>query len=923
MEECLMPEQSPLQHLQATRVIALASAVATGAPDAADAGQNISSLWTSAKCDQNSIENATVAFVDRWYLAGVPGAWNTMLDEWQSGAKDGMYRNLAFPEFVSYYFHGPEQWNCKDTGSVPCSSVVQCKDVDHPAGYLILNAFSSIHQLHSKMYDALNTAMIEIQSKIGELSSIFAPQSDDTQIILAIFDALTTMMGFSVSAFFSFVEKDVARAASGISTSRVESVRPRARGSGGDHGDSGSGTAKTVTFKDPLMTKKKMEEALRGKQFSFDGKAYANDMTYQIYGITATWIRNNAPQVHDKLGAQNSLSSALGDIFAAWKDTEASYLKNIFSGEESSLNDLEILIDDGKMNAMPNRLDEDQMSKDLQAVLYGQLMPTAWKTASQNAGAHPIILKTDFSCDNKAAEIPEISDYNIMTDADSASTRVCWREKLVFLVNVNEWDFFNQVHFTPLPGVDSSNLSGKRRLQKWLQNGYKSPGTDEIEMDENADQYGKRIRYPGFFNIPVCEGLAKTKQAIVSNHQANSPFWPCDSPENFNNAGTTIHVNKGWITANGDTPVCSTFKVDDPGNGDTLSATLYGQFDGDNTAEFSVKATCKITFSWPKSYGDIYYGEDNCMYDGESQAIPDADGKPVCCIKDNNLTDMVTNPYVVGGASQTRALAIPEIVISILQQMDMRTLFVAQSVCHAWAETIRKSRSLQEALFFIPASEKSETGTRVSNPMLARAFPTNDLRGASAGTEIEDIELCDFDLTKSADKREIYLRPEASWRRMLTQQPPVFTIGRFSKGVGPMGLGWSQERAARQDEGLRMGTLFGLLVCLTRNEWNRWWIAICLGGAKPVNAPVEIVSPNTSLVTDRINKDWRDMIADFDLVLVTDSGFACTGDDSDDDCEKSSYEIVWEEICETYSKFGLTVGKLEMETYNKGFVMWD
>lgn len=44
------------------------------------------------------------------------------------------------------------------------------------------------------------------------------------------------------------------------------------------------------------------------------------------------------------------------------------------------------------MNAMPNRLDEDQMSKDLQAVLYGQLMPTAWKTASQNAGAHPIIL---------------------------------------------------------------------------------------------------------------------------------------------------------------------------------------------------------------------------------------------------------------------------------------------------------------------------------------------------------------------------------------------------------------------------------------------------------------------------------------------------------------------------------------------------
>lgn len=144
----------------------------------------------------------------------------------------------------------------------------------------------------------------------------------------------------------------------------------------------------------------------------------------------------------------------------------------------------------------------------------------------------------------------------MMTDADSASTRACWNEKLVFLVNANEWDFFNQVHFTPLPGVDSTNLSG----DKWggitiddivasamtgyenagNKNGYKSPNSEDIEKDSNADKYGKRIRYPGFFNIPVCDGLAKTKQAIVSNHHANSPFWPCDAPENFNNAGTTI-----------------------------------------------------------------------------------------------------------------------------------------------------------------------------------------------------------------------------------------------------------------------------------------------------------------------------------------------------------------------------------------------
>lgn len=56
------------------------------------------------------------------------------------------------------------------------------------------------------------------------------------------------------------------------------------------------------------------------------------------------------------------------------------------------MHDLESLIEDGKMNFMPNKLDEAQMAADLQSVLYGQLMPTAWKTASKNAGAHPIIL---------------------------------------------------------------------------------------------------------------------------------------------------------------------------------------------------------------------------------------------------------------------------------------------------------------------------------------------------------------------------------------------------------------------------------------------------------------------------------------------------------------------------------------------------
>jgi hypothetical protein len=34
-----------------------------------------------------------------------------------------------------------------------------------------------------------------------------------------------------------------------------------------------------------------------------------------------------------------------------------------------------------------------------------------------------------------------------------------------------------------------------------------------------------------------------------------------------------------------------------------------------------------------------------------------------------------------------------------LHQMDMQTLMATQRVCHAWADQIRRSRSLQKALF--------------------------------------------------------------------------------------------------------------------------------------------------------------------------------------------------------------------------------
>lgn len=92
--------------------------------------------------------------------------------------------------------------------------------------------------------------------------------------------------------------------------------------------------------------------------------------------------------------------------------------------------------------------------------------------------------------------------------------------------------------------------------------------------------------------------------------------------------------------------------ISDPGYGDKLNATIFAGFDGSNTAEPTVSPTCKLSAFWPKSYGDIYYGEDNCLYDSESQQITDPSGNAQCCTDSEGLP-AVSNPYVAGAECQS------------------------------------------------------------------------------------------------------------------------------------------------------------------------------------------------------------------------------------------------------------------------------
>jgi hypothetical protein len=113
-----------------------------------------------------------------------------------------------------------------------------------------------------------------------------------------------------------------------------------------------------------------------------------------------------------------------------------------------------------------------------------------------------------------------------------------------------------------------------------------------------------------------------------------------------------------------------------------------------------------------------------------------------------------------------------------------------------WAEIIKETSSLQPKLLFLPARIKNPT-TIVFNPLLKTVsldFPSPAERpdlntGCPEWPTPRSTEapiLGHFNLVNRHGSPEkslpkvAYLRPKASWRRMLTQPPPAYTAGFFS-----------------------------------------------------------------------------------------------------------------------------------------------
>ncbi|KAJ6114897.1 hypothetical protein N7486_000675 [Penicillium sp. IBT 16267x] len=215
---------------------------------------------------------------------------------------------------------------------------------------------------------------------------------------------------------------------------------------------------------------------------------------------------------------------------------------------------------------------------------------------------------------------------------------------------------------------------------------------------------------------------------------------------------------------------------------------------------------------------------------------------------------------------QTNVLSTPELLEIILLHLDTRTLLVsAQRVCQTWTVLIQTSPAIQQALFFqpftpehtkgkwhaksiwnsvLPSPLKKDTNeyefsyTRpIYNPLLVQAFrpffpsiheypliQDNEEKATRTKHKEEEQEkenpfsFKPLDMLSSPQKKSAYERKEASWRKMLLRQPPVYggvTIFKMYHAMG--GDSYECYRAPKttpktnHEETLKMGHLFTTL----------------------------------------------------------------------------------------------------------------
>ncbi|KAF4822056.1 hypothetical protein CGCSCA5_v002762 [Colletotrichum siamense] len=473
----------------------LLAATASASPTTLWVRQNTPN-WEEVKCTDTNITDAKVASNIRWQAADANTSWDAAVAAWHNYTPGDGQVQLKFPAFISDFYGGPEGWDCQDPVNTPCSTTVQCADTKNPAGFLVLNSFAKLHDIYQKYHEALQDAQLSISAVMGDFTGAFAPKlkaKDESTIVKIFLDVLAFGIGISSAGLWNIVIHDAAI----FATSAYRS--------------------------------------------------FAKDTFNSAISSSFALAKDTTKAAKDSESVQNDLTSAMGTLFDVWKKTQDAYLSEVFSGSNSTTdNMLQGLIRDGMMNMVPDDINLSEMKNTVQTILFGQMIPIAWSVAP--AGFTPFVLKTGDACSDT---MPKTLDPYMDEDTHKKAG-VCWNGNQFYVLTIGKYPEVDVQADTPglpdsdppfqlLAGGTHDILDGKSwggitlddivissysgYLANGNRNGYNmSLDTSSGPVDELMLSGG--VRTPGFFSLPVCTSIWNTLMNVAGSIEGKN-YYPC------------------------------------------------------------------------------------------------------------------------------------------------------------------------------------------------------------------------------------------------------------------------------------------------------------------------------------------------------------------------------------------------------------
>ncbi|KAF1995172.1 hypothetical protein P154DRAFT_526545 [Amniculicola lignicola CBS 123094] len=133
----------------------------------------------------------------------------------------------------------------------------------------------------------------------------------------------------------------------------------------------------------------------------------------------------------------------------------------------------------------------------------------------------------------------------------------------------------------------------------------------------------------------------------------------------------------------------------------------------------------------------------------------------------------------------SRVLNTPELLEAILLQLPERDILLAQQVSRTFQAAITSSPALQQALFFREVPFKDPKIWKV-NPLLREHFLPWFVISRNKWQLPDHSILERMDWARDHQRRRAFLRPTASWRKMLVTQPPAKKLEVYQHCHGQM-----------------------------------------------------------------------------------------------------------------------------------------